>query len=360
MKVAVGLSGGVDSAVAALRLKEAGYEVFGVTMPLWKPGRYRGGADGSCFGPGEAQNIAAAEALAATLGIPYHVIDLNADYEREVVDYFRDTYLAGRTPNPCVRCNERVKFGLFPQLVEAAGFPFDRFATGHYARIVPRDGRLALLRGCDQAKDQSYFLYRLSQEQLARTLFPLGELTKEEVRAQARAAGLVVAERPDSQDFCTGGTDDLIGRADQPGEIVDLTGCVLGRHRGFWHYTIGQRKGLGIGGAGDPYYVLEVNACRNQVIVGRAQEVVRTSLVVKDLVYGARAPEAAVEPSACRVKVRSAGRLVPATWCGNTCTFPDGIAGVAPGQSAVFYSEDGETVLGGGEIVSSASAGTGG
>ena len=354
MRVAVGLSGGVDSAVAALRLKAAGHDVFGVTMRLWKPGRYRGGEDGSCFGPGEVQNIAAAEALAATLGIPYHVIDLTSAYEREVIDYFRDTYLDGRTPNPCVRCNERVKFGLLPHLVESAGLAFDRFATGHYARIVARDGRLALMRGCDRAKDQSYFLYRLSQEQLARTLFPLGELTKDDVRAEARAQGLVVAERPDSQDFCTGGTDDILGTPDRAGDIVDLTGRVLGRHRGFWHYTIGQRKGLGIGGAGDPYYVLELNACRNQVIVGRAHEVVRTSLRVKDMVYGARAPESAGEPIACRVKVRSAGRLVAATLCGDTCTFPDGIAGVAPGQSAVFYSEDGETVLCGGEIVSSA------
>ena len=351
MKVAVGLSGGVDSAVAAMLLKEAGHEVVGVTMRLWKPGRYRGGGDGSCFGPGEERNIALAGELAAAIGIPYRVFDLNEEYEREVVGYFRDTYLAGRTPNPCVRCNELVKFGLLPRLVAEGGIAFDRFATGHYARIEPRDGRLALLRGADTAKDQSYFLHRLSQDQLARTLFPLGGLTKDEVRAMARERALAVAERPDSQDFCTGGTDELIGEPDRPGEIVDLSGRVLGRHRGFWHYTIGQRKGLGIGGAGEPYYVLELNACRNQVVVGRAREVVRTSLEVKDMNYVALPPPVDDSPVACKVKVRSAGRLVEAVLRGCRCEFPGGIAGVAPGQSAVFYSPDGETVLCGGEIV---------
>ncbi len=352
MKIAVGLSGGVDSAVAAARLKAAGHEVTGVMMRLWKPGRYAGGADGSCFGPGEEANIAVATQLAAALAIPFRVFDLNADYEREVVDYFRETYLAGRTPNPCVRCNARVKFGLLPRVARASGLDFDRFATGHYARIVGRNGRCALLRARDVAKDQSYFLYRLSQEQLATTLFPLGELTKDEVRAEARARALSVADRPDSQDFCTGGTDDLIGAADRPGDIVDRSDRTLGRHRGFWHYTIGQRKGLGIGGAGEPYYVVALDAERNRVVVGRKNEAIETSLVVKDVVWGACAPLGREDAVPCLVKVRSAGRLVPATLRGEVCTFPEGIAGVAPGQSAVFYSPDGEAVLAGGEIAS--------
>lgn len=356
MKVLVGLSGGVDSAVAALRLLESGHEVTGVTMRLWRPGRYRGGGDGSCFGPGEARSIDLADALARELGIPYHVLDLNADYEREVVGYFRDTYLAGRTPNPCVRCNARIKFGLLPRLAASSGLSFDRFATGHYARIAPSScpgaaGRLALLRGRDAAKDQSYFLHRLDQDQLARTLFPLGESTKEEVRAFARARGLAVAARPDSQDFCTGGIDDLLGASDRPGAIVDLAGRVLGRHRGFWHYTVGQRKGLGIGGAGEPYYVVELDACGNRVVVGRADDAVRTSLEVEDMNYVALPPPTDDTPVPCRVKVRSAGRLVPATLIGCRCVFPSGIAGVAPGQSAVFYAADGDEVLCGGVIL---------
>lgn len=353
MKVAVGLSGGVDSAVAALLLREAGHEVTGVTMRLWKPGRYKGGAEGSCFGPGEEKGIAAAAALAEAIGVPYRVFDLNGVYEREVVDYFRATYLAGRTPNPCVRCNVVVKFGLLPRIAAAEGVVFDRFATGHYARIERRGGRYALLRGVDLAKDQSYFLHRLSQDQLARVLFPLGDMTKTAVRALAAARGLVVADRPDSQDFCTGGTDDLIGEPDRPGDIVDLSGRVLGRHRGFWRYTVGQRKGLGIGGAGEPYYVVEIEASRNRVVVGRADDAVATSLEVRDMNYVSLdppGPDSAARDIPCRVKVRSAGRLVAATLRGNVCTFPGGIAGVAPGQSAVFYAAEGDEVLCGGEI----------
>ena len=358
MRVAVGLSGGVDSAVSALMLKEAGHEVVGVTMRLWRPGRYRGGAEGSCFGPGEEKGIASAAALAEASGIPHRVGDLNGDSEREVVAYFRETYLAGRTPNPCVRCNAFVKFGLLPRVAAAAGLAFDKFATGHYARVLCRDGRQTLLRGVDLAKDQSYFLYRLSQEQLARTLFPLGASTKADVRRFARERGLVVADRPDSQDFCTGGTDDLIGEPDRPGDIVDLSGRVLGRHRGFWHYTIGQRKGLGIGGAGEPYYVVELQAALNRVVVGRADDAVSTALDVSEMNYVSLAPPpAGAPPIPCRVKVRSAGKLVPAFLEGTRCTFPAGIAGVAPGQSAVFYAAEGEDVLCGGEIARCMSAG---
>ena len=310
MKVAVGLSGGVDSSVAALLLKEQGHEVIGITMKLWR-GQYRGGDRDACFGAGEAEDIAAAEAFARQSGIDYRVFDCSEQYDRTIVRYFRETYLSGRTPNPCVFCNATMKFGLLPRLAAESGLAFDAFATGHYARVSRRGERWAISRAADLAKDQSYFLYRLSQDQLSRQMFPLGEMTKREVREIARARGLAAADKPDSQDFYSGDANELIGEPDRPGDIVDTAGRVLGRHTGFWHYTIGQRKGLGIGGAGEPYYVIDLNACRNQVVVGRADEAVRRSLEVSDVNWVSIAPTDA--PMECRVKVRSAGRLVPAT-----------------------------------------------
>ncbi|MCR5414860.1 MAG: tRNA 2-thiouridine(34) synthase MnmA [Kiritimatiellae bacterium] len=347
MRVAVGLSGGVDSSVAALLLKERGFDVTGVTMKLWR-GQYKGGPRDACFGAGEAEDIETAQAFARQIGIPYKVFDVSEEYDGTIVRYFRETYLSGKTPNPCVFCNATMKFGLLPRLAAESGLSFDAFATGHYARIAEKGSRHALLRAVDLAKDQSYFLYRLAQEQLARQMFPLGGMTKAEVREIARANGLAAAVKPDSQDFYSGDVNELIGEPDRPGDIVDVSGKVLGRHSGFWHFTIGQRKGLGIGGAGEPYYVIDLNACRNQVVVGRADEAVSTSLEVADMNWVSVAPTEEEIP--CRVKVRSAGKLVPASLCGSRASFPSGIAGVAPGQSAVFYAADSEELLAGGII----------
>ena len=345
MKVAVGLSGGVDSSVAALLLKDAGHEVVGVTMTLWREGRYQGGARDACFGAGEEIDIAQAAALAERLGIAYRAIDCADAYERDVLDYFRETSLAGRTPNPCVFCNARMKFGLLPRLARESGLDFEAFATGHYARIVRRDGRYAVQCAADAAKDQSYFLYRLSQEQLAHTLFPLGGLTKQEVRAYARAHGLDMADKPDSQDFYSGDRNELIGVEDREGDVVDLSGRVLGRHRGYWHYTVGQRKGLGIA-APEPLYVIRVDACRNQVVLGGKEALSVLSFRVDDVNWMAQAETDA--PIDCGVKIRSTGApRGPATFQGGECTVPDGIAGVAPGQSAVFYDADGVILCGG-------------
>ena len=352
MDIAVGLSGGVDSSVAALLLKARGHRVIGLTMKLWD-GRYRGGERDACFGAGEERDIAAAEAFARDAGIEYHVFDCSRDYDAAIVAHFRETYLAGKTPNPCVRCNALMKFGLLPELARRSGLSFDRFATGHYARLAQcPNGRRAVRRALDEAKDQSYFLYRLTQEQLARQVFPLGEMRKEEVRAKARALGLAAADKPDSQDFYSGDIAELIGEPDRPGDIVDTAGRRLAGHNGFWHYTIGQRKGLGIGGAGDPYYVVALDACRNRVVVGRADEAVRTEFRVGDVVPGAcAAVDLAAGPIPCSVKIRSAGPpRGPAFLEGDRCRVPDGLAGVAPGQSAVFYDADG-TVLAGGVIL---------
>ena len=313
MRVAVGISGGVDSAVAALLLKEQGHEVVGIMMTL-------GRAD-------EAKSLAEAKAAAERLGIPLKVFDFSREWNSCVLDYIRATYLGGATPNPCVRCNETVKFGLLPRAAFEMGC--ERFATGHYARIVGERVRLA--RGVDKSKDQSYFLYRVRPEILERTIFPLGEMMKDKVRAKARAFGLEVAEKGDSQDFCGGDPMRIVDEPDREGEVVTIGGKVIGRHRGYWNYTVGMRKGLGIGG-GTPYYVVALDAAKNRVIVGFKDDAIRHDFELTDTV--------GVIDKSLPVKVRSAGEPK---------LLKDGIAGIAPGQSAVFY--DGDIVVGGGIIV---------
>lgn len=322
MKIAVGISGGVDSTVAALLLKERGHDVVGVTMTL-------GRAD-------EERSLAEAKSAAERLGIPLHVFDFAAEWKREILQYVAETYLGGETPNPCVRCNETVKFALLPRAAFALGC--ERFATGHYARVVEMDldssaraRTVRLSRGVDHGKDQSYFLYRVKPEILAKTVFPLGGMTKDEVRAKAREFGLAVAEKGDSQDFCGGDPMAIVGAEPREGNIVTTDGKVLGKHQGFWNYTIGKRKGLGIGG-GTPYYVVALRPETNEVVVAFKEKAVRYDLELRDTV-------GTIDKS-LPVKVRSAGepRLLK-----------DGIIGVAPGQSAVFY--DGDEVAGGGIIV---------
>ena len=330
MKVAVGISGGVDSAVAALLLKEQGYDVVGVTMTLDR-------AD-------EAKSLAEAKAAAERLGIPLKIFDFSAEWKREILQYVAVTYLGGQTPNPCVRCNETVKFGLLPRAAFEMGC--ERFATGHYARLVSRLSSPVLCRAVDHMKDQSYFLYRVTPEILERTVFPLGELTKDEVRAKARAFGLEVAEKGDSQDFCGGDPMKIVNEPDREGEVVTVDGKVIGRHRGYWNYTVGMRKGLGIGG-GTPYYVVALDAARNRVIVGFKDDAVAREFKVVDRVGFLTSGKDSASPLS--VKVRSAGEpRGPVTVEGDSVKCPNGIAGVAPGQSAVFY--DGDVVVGGGII----------
>ena len=318
MKIAVGLSGGVDSSVCAALLKEEGHEVIGITMKLWREGRYKGGTKDACFGPGEAEDIESAEALCRQLGIEYHVFDCADEYEKVVLDYFRTEYLAGKTPNPCVRCNAFMKFGVLPQLARSQGIDFDKFAY------------------------QSYFLYRLKQAQLSRLMFPLGGFRKRDVREMAVKFGLPMKDKPDSQDFYSGDHAELLKTAERIGNIVDTAGNVLGTHHGFWNYTIGQRRGLGIAAA-HPLYVIDINACRNEVVVGPVEETLRHELVLTDCRWVAEEPSGDVE-----AKIRSASTLRHAVYSDGLLYFPDGVTAAARGQSAVLYRDD--EVLGGGII----------
>lgn len=321
MKVAVGMSGGVDSAVAALLLKKQGYDVVGYTMTL-------GRVD-------EEERLSKTKALAGKLSVGLKVVDLSRSWLTEVCGYVRRTYLAGETPNPCVRCNETVKMSLLPEAAFADGFGV--FATGHYARVT---GEGRLFRARDRHKDQSYFLYRVPREVLSRTLFPLGALTKDEVRGIARENSIAVDESEESQDFCAGDVKDILGTVPEKGEIVTRDGKVIGEHLGFWNYTVGMRKGLGVGG-GVPYYVVDLDAANNRVIVAHRQDAFVGS-------FDIRSPVGDVSGEVM-VKIRSAGEPKgPVKVEGGTVFCATPLSGVSPGQSAVFYRD--EEVVGGGII----------
>lgn len=352
--VAVGLSGGVDSSVAAALLVQAGYRVSGLTMRIWDgPETGQPGCRQGCYGPGEEEDVAACEALCSRLGIPYTVVDLSREYERTVLEYFRTEYLRGRTPNPCVLCNHVMKFGFLLDRARIEGLRFDLFATGHYARVQERNGRPCLRTAADPSKDQSYFLHRLKPEVLGKVLFPLGEKTKPEVRDIARSLGLEVSEKPESQDFVSGGDYSSVfsGRESPPGDIVDTEGRVLGRHRGIHLYTIGQRRGLGVSSGPDPLYVLRLDPDRNHVVVGPGEGLFSEGLEAEDAVLSDPSLEDA--PFECRVRIRQnhapAEARVTVRKGSARVLFRTPQRAVAPGQSAVFYDEAG-FVLGGGVI----------
>lgn len=354
MRVLIGMSGGVDSSVAALLLKQAGHEVIGATMTIWDEVVRNLAPKGkdACFGPKELTEIPETRKICEKIGIPYYVFDCREEYKKLVLTNFREEYLNGRTPNPCIWCNSMIKFEALPRTAKAQGLEFDKFATGHYARLDfnPDSGRYFLRTAADLSKDQSYFIYRLSQEQLAKIMLPLGEYDKREIREIAKQAGLKVYDKPDSQDFYAGDYNDLLETKARPGNFVDTAGRILGRHKGIWNYTIGQRRGLGISSE-RPLYVIGVDKQRNEVILGHEEETGRRILTAVQCVWMDITLDGA--PFKAEAKVRSSQKPVPVTVFPLTgdsvrIEFAAPQKALAPGQSVVLYRED--IVLGGGII----------
>jgi tRNA-specific 2-thiouridylase len=338
MKIAIAMSGGVDSSVAAALLQQAGHDVIGVTMRLVNS-------------PGNEAAIADAREVAGRLGIPHHVVDLREVFANRVIGPFCAEYSRGRTPNPCVVCNREIKFGVLREKAAALGAEY--IATGHYART----DRGVLMKGADTNKDQSYFLCRLSREQLAQAVFPVGSLTKAAVRRMAADLGLPVASRPESQEICfIPGDDhaafirDQAGQAARLGPILDESGNVLGEHRGLAAYTVGQRRGLGIAAA-EPLYVTAIRPERNAVVVGSREKTFASGLVAGDCNWISGPPACPAELKA-RVRYRhpeAAAVLTPLDRDTFYVKFYQPQMAVTPGQTVAFY--DGETVLGGGTIL---------
>jgi len=349
IKVIVGMSGGVDSSVAAALLVKQGYIVTGVTMKTWDDSSPA--CPGGCFGMGQEDGIESARRVAAKLNIPYNVIDLAGEFKHQVLDYFYREYMSGNTPNPCVRCNKLVKFGALWDKALASGIEADFFASGHYARLERGDSRRYLLKkGRDEKKDQSYFLYGLTQDQLARTLFPLGGYLKQEVRKLCVEMELGVETRKESQDFAGGDYAALFDSKGVPGPVVDKLGNILGRHKGIVYYTRGQRRGLSVTSE-YPLYVIDIRAETNSVVVGRLEDLYTVKQIVDDVNW--ITVESLNEKVRVTTRIRSSHAgykavISPADNGKVLVTYEEPQIGAARGQAIVFY--DGDVVLGGGIV----------
>jgi tRNA-specific 2-thiouridylase len=347
-RIAIAMSGGVDSSVAAALLAEQGEDVFGVMMRLWSANP---DSSNRCCSPSDVTN---ARQMASQIDIPFYVLDAKGAFKEAVVDAFIDGYTQGITPNPCIECNRSVRWGFLLQQALAIGA--SHLATGHYAQLKYHDGAYHLFRGHDRSKDQSYVLYTLSQLDLDRTLFPLGQLTKQEVRAHATRLDLPVADRPDSQDLCFVTSKDyrtFLGEQavdlPPPGQIVDLQGNVIGEHTGLAAFTIGQRKGIGIASS-SALYVLAKDLSTNRLVVGPRMALERSEFDVHSVNWIADAPEQSIEVQVqIRYKTKPVSAEVhPLTDKCSHVILKTSLPDITPGQSAVFFDHD--EVLGGGII----------
>lgn len=352
MKIAVGLSGGVDSTIAAYLLKKEGHDIVGLTMKIWDDSYMSTSSASACFGPDESLDIEEASKVCADLGIPYHVADLSKEYKKNIIGYFKDEYSSGRTPNPCVKCNQMMKFQLLVDKARENSVDFEYFATGHYANVDfnEESGRWQLRKGADPKKDQSYFLSLLKQEQLKQILFPLGKYRKEEVKDISRQLGLTVHEKKESQDFFAGNYDELLDSLPPVGEIVDSKGKVLGNHKGICYYTVGQRKGLGVSHS-EPLYVIRIDKGANRIVVGTESELYGAELTVSGINWIAieRLKKPTEYSARIRYKHQEAPALItPLEENRVRIEFKEPQKSIAPGQYALIY--DGDIVVGGGVI----------
>lgn len=355
--VAVGMSGGVDSTMAAYLLKKQGYNVIGVTMSIYNKNTNIPESDkNGCYGPREQKSLEAAKEACKRIGIEHYIINLQNEFKENVIEYFCNTYLDGNTPNPCVMCNSKIKFGALLQKTKESGIDFDYFATGHYVKIAKNksNGRLYIKRALDSKKDQSYFLYRLSQEQLFNLMFPIGEYIKTDLKSIAAEIGFKeYADKKESQDFIEADNYSILfgDKKIKEGDMVDVNGKIVGKHNGIINYTIGQRKGLNLGGASEILYVVDINPELNLVIVGPKEYLYSRGLIATDLnwMYIEKL-EGELE---CECKVRLSVETIPClvkTKDNNEVEvmFKEKQTSVKPGQSVVFYH--GENLIGGGII----------